>query len=377
VTPQGAKAGTADTWTASPDGGAPVESSCAISGTSTPATGFNIDVGISDVYASSCLQTVSTGFQEFDGPIQSYAVVVNANSASAGASISAEAAHIVFKDIVTGTTQTYPVSPWLDPTHIWIREGLAAGGAGVRMIIGLAFNPPFLPANDASNWSSAIPAANVITSGATLATDLGGDTASPGVNESLGIEASAVADPLRSSISELAFQGAGQTCGYYPDSNQKTSYDKINVREGRYQIWGPEHIVTAVASPGDGGPPVPVSISNPNNATADAAVQAFVNAFTQGAAGLGTLTEAENKQIIATTAQTSFVPQCAMRVRHSTGVDIGPEQSYLPPDSCGCYWDSIADSTSTPAGCTACPTGTECASLTATPTCRYGFCEAD
>ena len=48
----------------------------------------------------------------------------------------------------------------------------------------------------------------------------------------------------------LAFQAADQSCGYLPDSDA-THFDKINVRQGRYDIWGPIHLVTAVDDSGN------------------------------------------------------------------------------------------------------------------------------
>ncbi|MBS2022957.1 MAG: hypothetical protein JST92_11135, partial [Deltaproteobacteria bacterium] len=62
-----------------------------------------------------------------------------------------------------------------------------------------------------------------------------------------------------------------------------------------------------------------------------------------------------------------LVPDCAMRVTRS--VEGGPLSLYAPAEPCGCYYDF---KTSGATGCTACSSGSPCAS----GTCRYGYCEA-
>ena len=74
----------------------------------------------------------------------------------------------------------------------------------------------------------------------------------------------------------LAFQAdqvAGQTCGYFPDSTANT-FDKLNVRQGRYDIWGPLHFITAVDGGGN-----PLGTSNPGRG-GQRRGQAFVNLVT-------------------------------------------------------------------------------------------------
>ncbi len=219
-------------------------------------------------------------------------------------------------------------------------------------------------------------AANVFSSSGNLLTAITSATAVTNANSTLGTLSTTIADSDRAGsvstqqVKVLAFQAKGQTCGYLPDSTS-SSFDKLNVREGRYDIWGQLHFITAVAS--EGGATVPVSTSQAGNATADAAVQAFVNLVSLPT-GTTILSAAQKMSVIAAAANAHTVAQCAMRVQRTT--EVGPEASFLPPESCGCYWESVATG-KTPASCTACPTGNECASLTATPTCRYGFCEAN
>jgi hypothetical protein len=254
------------------------------------------------------------------------------------------------------------VSPWTSAANIFIRSG-GETGSGTRFMIGSALGL-------GQDWSPDIT--NVLTSQGTLIGDLAADTAN--ADETLGILSVTGSDPNRpgssssTPVKELAFQAAGQSCGYLPDSSS-LEFDKLNVREGRYIIWGPVHFVTAVS----GG--VPVSSSDPGNADANAAVKSLIDLVTLDPS----LTDSEAEQSIGAAAQSDLVSDCAMRVQRAGEVTVNPvEYSYAPPEgSCGCYWESQT-STAAPAGCNACPTSpSTCASkYPATPVCRYGYCEA-
>jgi hypothetical protein len=337
-------------WTVS--GGVTTANTC------TPSTPVSFDASVSDVYASTCLVTTFlAGQQEFAGPVQAMTFAVNPGSNQTA--ISEEAAHVVFEDI--GVT-SYTVSPWTVPSQLFIRSG-GNTGAGVRFMIGSA-----LGFKDDNDWSVDIPTANVLTSQTTLLSDLAAATAN--ANETLGTLSSTVTDLNRvgststTQVKVLAFQGHGQTCGYFPDSSP-SAFDKRNVREGRYLIWGPLHFITAVS----GG--VPVSSSDSGNAAANAAVKSLIELVTLDPS----LTDSEAEQSIAAAAEADVVSDCAMRVQRAGEVTVNPvEYSYAPPEgSCGCYWESKT-STAAPAGCTTCTTSTTCPSTN--PVCRYGYCEA-
>jgi ABC-type phosphate transport system substrate-binding protein len=349
-------------WTPNPDGGAGiVANTCNFSATSTPATGVSPDASVSDVYYKTCTSgtALASGFNEFSGPIQAMTFIVNPTSTET--SISAQAAHVVFKDIGTAADQ---IAPWTDPAQLFTRAG-GPTGSGTRAMTSAAMG--FTSVTD---WSSSIPAANIEASSGAMAAAVDADTAS--ANETLGILSVTNADTNRpgsastTQVRILAFQATDQTCGYLPDSSAST-FDKINVREGRYDIWGPLHFITQVDGSGN-----PVGISNPG-ATGTAALQAFINLMSLPT-GNTILTDAQKMSVITAAAQAHVVAQCAMRVNRIT--EVGPETSFLPPESCGCYWESVATG-ATPASCTTCSTSTDCASTTATPTCRYGFCEAN
>jgi hypothetical protein len=357
--PPAAQSGSAFYWTTTVDGGAPVESTC------TPATPVYPDAAVSDVYATTCEgATVPANEKEFSGPVQAMAFAVN--SSSTATVISEEAAHVVFKDIGL-TNPSYLVAPWTNPAQLYIRAG-GATGAGSRFMIGSAIG---LADTD---WSSAIT--NVETSASALLGAISGAGATANADETLGILATPNTDPNRPNsasktpVKELAFQANGQECGYLPDSSN-ASFDKLNVRQGRYVIWGPIHFITAVS----GGKPVNSS-STPGDSATDAAVQELIDLLTLNT----TLTDGQAEASIQAAAQAGVVADCAMQVQRTGEATPKPvEYSYSPPEgSCGCYWESQTIAGATPTGCHTCTASTACkTNYPATPVCRYGFCEAN
>jgi hypothetical protein len=177
-------------------------------------------------------------------------------------------------------------------------------------------------------------------------------------------------------LKALAFQAKGQSCAFYPDSSS-SSADKINVRQGRYDIWGPEHLVVAVD--GNNSP-----VGRNNNT---AAVVAVINALTATMsgpasasmdAGSNGLTETEVGTIIdaisAKAGSGGSIPWCAMEV--SRTAEIGPLSSYPSPYPCICRYEHATGATNH--SCTACMADADCADAGASLThCRYGFCEAN
>ncbi len=309
-----------------------------------PTVGGQIaDVGVSDVFASTCPGvTLASGQTDFQGPIQ--AMVFVAHPLSTENVISAEAARVVVK---YANVTTYPVAPWTDVANIFIRPD----GSGTKYMLGTAIGIT-------AGWQGTVKTG----SGDVLKAVAGAQAAA---NASLGILSVTLADVNRpggqsaTPVKTLAFQAKGQaaaqTCGYFPDSNPSTSFDKINVREGRYGVWGPLHFVTKTDAGG-----VPTS----------PAVKTLIDYVTLASA----VTTADKQKVIDADAASHVVAQCAMRVRRTA--EVGPEASYQPDEPCGCYWESKANG-SAPASCHACPGGDgDCAGQSGTPKCRYGFCEA-
>jgi hypothetical protein len=360
---------------------------CTLSATQTP------DIAISEVYASTCGYGADAGtgsLVEVHGPVNAMVFAVPGGaSGSSATSISAEAAQVVFGYDAT----TYIVQPWSSPTNIFVREQTS----GSEAMIGVAINLP------TSEW---VNAATGSTSGQqkTTATALAAVVATIASNQSatigiLGSENvySYNAGNTTSSLNILAYQQTGQSCGYFPGSTA-TALDEINVRQGRYAIWGPTHVYAHLDGSGN--------LTSPNSPSDVSAVAAVLNFFiatgpnpdatalysigslaaggvdsgTIGADGGSTVSTADKEAFIAAEIKPGYViPWCAMEVLR-TG-EMGPEASYQAPEPCSCFFEETAAGGPI-AGhtCTACPNGdSDCvgtsSSGTPTPTCRYGYCE--
>jgi len=149
------------------------------------------------------------------------------------------------------------------------------------------------------------------------------------------------ADVNRGNLRTLFLQSPGQIAGYLPDST-KNSFDKMNVRDGHYPLWGYEHFFTAI---GPGGVP------------SDAA-KAFVTRISVSRL---------DQTLLDNLISASLIPQCAMKVTRNSEVgDFSPQNGL----QCGCYFDY---KTTGKTDCTPCATASDCpANRNA---CNYGFCE--
>ncbi len=150
-----------------------------------------------------------------------------------------------------------------------------------------------------------------------------------------------VIDANRSSVKPLAFQFTGQSCGYLPDSTV-TAFDKQNVRDGHYAIWGPFHMLAPAGADG-----------KPTNAYAQKVIDAL--------SGMPT------EELLAAECANSLVPDCAMRVSRSA--EVGAMSSYMPPMSCECAFVAAATGAA-PSTCTTCTT-----TSAGCPACNLGYCE--
>jgi hypothetical protein len=319
----------------------------------------NVTIGVSDVFPATCPNTtVAAGFKDFQGPVQVMLMAVPYTSTATA--ISADAAYAVFG---WGGTQ-YPVSPWTEYTNIFIRASTSGTESMIGAAIGLA----------PSKWLAQVPDAGAAqqekNSGAVLTALL---AAGSGTNPSsaIGILAADYGDTYRGQagtndagaptggLKILAYQATDQSCGYLPDSDA-THFDKINVRQGRYDIWGPIHLVTAVNGSG-----------TPTNAQA----ATIINTITANG-----LTDAQLQTVIEADASAHVIPQCAMQVSRSTEVSPiagGGMASYQPPEGCGCYYESIKNGGNTYSTyCKSCTADTDCAATPSYPKCHFGYCEA-
>ncbi len=330
------------------------------------AAAAKIDIAVSDVYTSTCqasfdpnLISVGTGTKEYFGPIQAMTIAVP--SLSTEQVISAEAAYMVFG--FGAATAPNTISPWSVPADIFVRFW----DSGTLEMIATAINLP------GSKWVTATNKTFAQTAGSTgvMQTDLTTSAAksTPDTNATIGILGAA---NYEAGLRPLSFQASGQECGYLPDSSS-TAHDKINVRQGRYAIWGPEHLIVNVDGSGN-----PIG-QNGNTATVQAVVNALIAtslapaASSSDAGAATTLTEAQVGTLIdaISAPATGVVPQCAMQVSRTT--EVGPEASYAPLAACSCRFEAAAGSMTKT--CTMCTADTGCSGTT--PKCHYGYCEAE
>ena len=300
-------------------------------GTSVPCLlgpgGAPVDVGESDIFASSCsgYAGASGNTAEYLGPIQAMVFVVP--GASQQQTISAQAAREVFGSGEAGDGGL----PWTDPDLYFVRNQ----NTGTQQMIGKAINVP-------PNQFWGIDRGTAANVDAEMRVIADPTTA----NQAIGIISADYYDDDRSNLKALGFEADEQECAYLPDSTQFTK-DKQNVRDGHYPIWGPIHFFAAVANgiPVSAGAAAFVSVVSVPNLP-----QTLLNAF------IGS----------------SLVPTCAMEVQRST--ELGPLSVYAPPFGCSCYFEATINGGSTPSGCNACATPDDCTDP-ARPACNLGYCE--
>lgn len=283
------------------------------------AAGAPVDVGESDVYAATCGYAASPGIADYDGPIQAVTFVVPSQSTQQ--SISAEAAHLVFGAGGGGGK----VAPWINPALYFVRSS----GTGTIQLPSRAIGVP-----PTAWWGiDRLSADNL------RASLEGIDPTS--AEQAIGVLSSDFADRARANLRVLMFQQAGQSCGYLPDSSP-TSFDKANVRDGHYPIWGPIHLFTAN-----------------NNSVPSEGAGALVTQFS---------VPRLEQPLLDAIITSGYIPACAMRVQRSE--EMGALASYQPQFGCGCYFENAVDGKSS---CTVCNGPGDCPA--GRPACNYGFCE--
>lgn len=330
-----------------------------------------IDIAPSDVYPDTCarnlnigtvgsITTTSTPVRDFFGPIQAMTFAVPA--ASTATSISAEAAYVVF-----GYDATTSIVPqWNVPGAIYTRPNTSGTLNMLATAIGLA------PTKFQNATPSTTPPAQQAPGTSTMLSDIAGATTN--ANATIGqLSFEAIAGASNSSAFKiLAYQHTGQTCGYLPGSDAQ-HIDMINVRQGRYAVWGPVHFLANVDSSG-----------NPLNGsmTASPAVTQIMNYFlatgptppTSSSADAG-VTATDIQTLIKAEAKPGYVvPWCAMQAQRTT--EIGAPASYQPTTPCGCYYENVLG-VHTSTYCHSCSADADCADSGTYTHCRYGFCEAN
>lgn len=290
----------------------------------TTPGGVVVDLGISDVFATTCMRLsggLPSNVGDFLGPVQTMTFVTP--KASTQETISAEAAYLAF-----GFGGDSGAAPWENEALLFQRDDQS----GTQRMVGAAIGLD--PARFRGTRTS---------SSGDLKTKV--STAMP-PEAGLGILATDVAQENRALLKILAYQHAGQRCGYYPDRDE-SSNEKQNVRDGHYAIWGPLHFLTLLGNSGYARKPT---------------VGDIIGFMT------GTKAPPLSLDLIALEAQRHVVPQCAMRVKRTE--EIGPLASFVSPQPCGCYYEKVANGST---ACAPCRAKSDCP-MSATA-CSYGYCE--
>jgi ABC-type phosphate transport system substrate-binding protein len=294
--------------------GTGVESSCTI-----PA-GAKADLAFSDVTTQTCTGTdIPSGVGEFKSLVQAFGFVAPSNSSQQA--ITATEAYFLFK---FGGETGRQVPPWIDPNFIAIRTPASS----TQLLIGLAIGVL------GTQWSANLT--NIHSGSGGLISAVAAENGTGNADKTLGILSLQRYDSSRDQLKMLAFEAFNQVClgAVFPDSTP-TAFDKRNVRDGHYPIWGHLWTMTAV----DGS---------------DAPTNAAVGRIIDFISGTAVVNDADP---IRDAALAGGIPECAMTVQRS--YDGGP---------LGCYFESIVGTTS----CTACDDENPCAA----GTCRFGYCEA-
>lgn len=292
-----------------------------------PDKGVKPDIALSDVYPQRCgynLAGTDQSVVDSPGPVQAMGFVVPKHPKSMQKSISAEAAFMIYGF----GAEAAGVEPWTDQRYVFQRSKSSGTQQMIATTLGLDPKAMHGTGNHGSSDEAAL---------------LG---CSPAPEKSLGILAVDMAQEGSYAIRVLAYQHFGQSCAYYPDSDENAN-DKRNVRDGRYFIWGALHMLTP---------------KDPANSKAKELIH-YVSGIVPP--------PAEEADIFVKWKEAHMVPQCAMRVTRNS--DSGPLSVFKPPVSCYCKYD---EATGSAANCTKCKTHSDCP--TSAPVCSlYGYCEQE
>ncbi|HET7540628.1 MAG TPA: hypothetical protein VFK05_12175 [Polyangiaceae bacterium] len=171
--------------------------------------------------------------------------------------------------------------------------------------------------------------------------------------DAIGFTSGPTADKNRAAVHTLAYQHAGQSAGYWPDSTPD-SFDKRNIRNGQYYLWDTNQFFAKIT-----GSNAKAKLSQIVNED----VRNFIGYFS------GETFHPDGTDVNRAVAETGSIPLCAMSVKRET--DFTGLSCYAPETPCGCFFEAIATGTAT---CEACTKDSECNG--SAPKCHFGFCEA-
>lgn len=295
-----------------------------------PLAGATVDFAFLDVQATNCPSiggdaSLLDGLVHVSGAADPVAVLVPVGSTQQA--ISSEAFYLVY-----GFGAAAGIEPWTNADDSYFQRR-----------------------NDDSGTQAMVSLASTLPTTAYIGTDAGGGStlvsnlsslAEP--EQGIGFATSATADAHRDVVRNLAWKQAGQDVAYYPDSDA-TSFDKRNVREGRYNVWANISFYAVEGS------------SSGSYANPDAKVLGeYFGGGSQPAGVTSTIAE--------TVIPKGVIPMCAMHVQRDE--DMGPLYAYDDPAPCDCYFDAATTGATT---CETCDDSNPCS----TGTCRLGYCEAN
>ncbi|MDB4976415.1 MAG: hypothetical protein JWN48_4756 [Myxococcaceae bacterium] len=287
--------------------------------------GNHVDVALSDVYKDSCVGLTTTGLTDQNLLVLPFGFIVP--KASGQEAIDAREAYFVY-----GRGMTAGITPWTNPMFTFQRNG----DSGTQITV---FKNIHVPTGNAVGF-------NAGSTGAML-TMVGASTAPEQTLGFIGLDLVDTSNSGRTSVKALAYRHWGQSKYYFPDSTN-VSFDKKNVRDGHFPLWGYEHAISPV--------------NGPNAARA----QKFVDVLTGKTPVVGA-------DVVALEASAAVIPLCAMEVSRTS--DGGDFSLVTTGDACSCAFEKSAPSGAAPASCKACTADTECTTPGLTH-CRHGFCEA-
>lgn len=296
-----------------------------------PPGGLKVDLALSDVFPATCPAfggNAPAGILDTLGPVSPYALVM-AKQLGENA-MHAEEGHFVF-----GAGQPLAVKPWTQANAIFLLGDKDAG----QLILGPRIKVP------SGQWRGK-PVANPEELVAGLLSE---------PMAGIGILPTTLADARRSNLRILAFQALGQHGAFYPD-RRGTSFDKQNVRDGHYPLWGFLHTILRA------DPANPTQPKSQNGAR----LRDILLARTQVA----------GQDVLPMQISAGLVPQCAMRVtRASDAASLAP---FTPAESCHCYFEkNVPADPTAPNGRIGCQPCDGVSLNCAVGKCRRNLCEVE
>ncbi len=287
-----------------------------------PDGGLPVDLAHSDIYPESCGAGLELGdVAVFTGPVLPFVFVVP--PASSQVAITAEEAYFVW-----GFGNAGRVAPWTDEQFLFSRPNTS----GTKITFGANIGVP------AARWKGQ----QLAKTGDVI------NAVSSAVNAeaAIGIVGGANYDANRDALKSLAYQAYGQQAAWYPDSTAG-GFDKRNVRDGHYLLWGPSVFLARVDGAGA-----------PTNPRVDRVLRMLQSRAVEPDPGF------DPTGIIV---DEGFIPDCAMQVARDG--QAGDLRLYRPEAPCGCFFEARVGGA--PA-CAACEDDGGCADG---ERCTLGYCE--